>query len=117
MILTLDLFERFLHGAMVAAVASEAASTLRRAWAEPRGIDFLSPHPWPYQVTSRPALAGMFVLVGLLGACGSAPPAKVVAPAPAESPLLAPMNKARQAVDQINADQEQRDKAIEKALQ
>ncbi|MCP9859611.1 MULTISPECIES: DUF2207 domain-containing protein [unclassified Cyanobium] len=90
---------------------------LRRAWAQSRGIDFLSPHPWPSEVTSRPALAGINVLVGLLSACGSAPPAKVVAPAPAESPLLAPMNKARQAVDQINAAQEQRDKAIENAHQ
>jgi len=68
-------------------------------------------------VGSRHALVGISLLVGLLSACGSAPPAKVVAPAPAESPLLAPMNKARQAVDQINAAQEQRDKAIEKAHQ
>jgi hypothetical protein len=56
-------------------------------------------------------------MVGLLGACGTAPPAKVVAPAPAESPLLAPMNKARQAVDQVNAAQDQRKQAIENAHQ
>jgi hypothetical protein len=60
---------------------------------------------------------GIGLLVGLLGACGSAPPANVVAPAPAESPLLAPMNKARQAVDQVNAAQDQRNKAIENTHQ
>jgi hypothetical protein len=68
-------------------------------------------------VNSRPALVGIGLLVGFLGACGSTPPAKVVAPAPAESPLLAPMNKARQAVDQLNAAQDQRNKAIENAHQ
>lgn len=70
-------------------------------------------------MNARSALAvvGSILLVGLLGACGSAPPAKVVAPAQEESPLLAPMNKARQAVDQVNAAQGQRDKAIEKAHQ
>jgi hypothetical protein len=68
-------------------------------------------------VNSRPAVVGISLLVGLLGACGSAPPAKVVAPAPAESPLLAPMNKARQAVDRVNAAQDQRNKAIENAHQ
>ncbi|MCT0208250.1 hypothetical protein [Synechococcus sp. CS-1332] len=83
----------------------------------PNQGDRFSPHRWPYLVKSRPALVGLSLLVGLLGACGSAPPAKVVAPAPAESPLLAPMNKARQAVDQVNAAQDQRDKAIEEAHQ
>ena len=68
-------------------------------------------------MNSRPALVGLSLLVGLLGACDSAPPAKVVAPAPAESPLLAPMNKARQAVDQVNAAEDQRNKAIENARQ
>jgi hypothetical protein len=68
-------------------------------------------------VTSRLALVGLSLLVGLVGACGTAPPAKVVAPAPAESPLLAPMNKARRAVDQVNAAQDQREEAIENAHQ
>ncbi|MCP9902391.1 hypothetical protein KBZ12_17625 [Cyanobium sp. Cruz CV13-4-11] len=83
----------------------------------PSHSDRFSRHRRPYQVTSRSALVGLSLLVGLLGACGSAPPAKVVAPAPAESPLLAPMNKARQTVDQVNAAQDQRDKAIENAHQ
>jgi hypothetical protein len=68
-------------------------------------------------VTSQPALVGTGLLVGLLTGCGLAPPSKVLAPAAPESRLLAPMTKARQAVDQINAAQDQRDKAIEKAHQ
>ncbi len=63
------------------------------------------------------ALTACALVAGTLSACGSGPAEKVVAPPSPEPPLLAPMNKARQAVDQINGAQEQRDKAIEKARQ
>jgi hypothetical protein len=64
---------------------------------------------------SWPFLPGLALLAAGLSACSPAPAPKSEAPVPPESPLLAPMNKARQAAAQIEAAQTLREKVIKEA--
>ncbi len=70
--------------------------------------------PWP--ALPGAALLAMGLAAGL-AACSSGPAPKSEAPVPPESPLLAPMNKAREAAAQVEAAQAQREKAIRDASQ
>jgi hypothetical protein len=68
--------------------------------------------PWPSLLGA--AVPAMGLAAGL-AACSPAPAPRGEAPVPPESPLLAPMNKAREAAAQVEATQAQREKAIRDA--